>query len=826
MLRTVYLSVFSVLAIFSSSVSAQGLSPDNIDGIQNPLSGSTSGLGAQTSPLGLSGSAGSETGQGQLNSPPISHKFYEIAYELANSKDIRDSRLEEAIVFLTAALKLDSNAMDIRALLIEFACRQTEQNYSNLIYNLLESYVDDYADLGIVRTAIMYLLEQQNSRQEREKLLEQMLGTLGSRNIVLASDIATILGALKAEKADMEAAQFYFIQAYRNNRYNRLAFEKLAQIAPEQIVPATYLERTRLALREDPVDIESAIAFARNAEQLQLYDTAAEAYKYCADLFTYLYPSEQLPDRIYLPWAISCYNSKQNLSECIEITKRIRRDLRFDLRLEAIAGRAAIKMGDGEMATLILQAAEENAKRLLKQNSQAGNLDSQAPIYANNISIEQLAWFYCFALPFPARALDWANKAYEADPNSPVTASILAYSLTMNEQFEWAKPLISNFERNQISDLALAKIQLSEGQKTSAIETLMTAIARDPGSFAAERAKDILAEQGQEYFPPVDPNSILTMMQTALGDKLVPVFVPPEKIISDQFNIRGTEFSYGTEFNGILAIVNNSDEPLIISNNAMFKGNVRVDANITGDISKKIPNLVSTQIRTAFLIQPDRSILVPLRLITGELRKTLLTYPQASLNIEFTLYLDPVVLKDGKIANRITSLEPVKVRVQRPGIKLTDSYLRNQFNSITEGQLSQKIQTAQLFVGLLMEQQAISSHKASYNFMYEDWITPLIMDALVHRAGFLRNNADDGWIVKIYTMADMISLPLNTKLIFALADNLSDEKWPVRMMAVYLLAKSPESRFGKVLDWTANNDPSKIVRDMAAVLGSSVTSQP
>ena len=75
----------------------------------------------------------------------------------------------------------------------------------------------------------------------------------------------------------------------------------------------------------------------------------------------------------------------------------------------------------------------------------------------------------------------------------------------MNEQFEWAKPLISNFERNQISDLALAKIQLSEGQKTSAIETLMTAIARDPGSFAAERAKDILAEQGQEYFPPVDP---------------------------------------------------------------------------------------------------------------------------------------------------------------------------------------------------------------------------------------------------------------------------------------------------------------------------------
>jgi hypothetical protein len=82
----------------------------------------------------------------------------------------------------------------------------------------------------------------------------------------------------------------------------------------------------------------------------------------------------------------------------------------------------------------------------------------------------------------------------------------------------------------------------------------------------------------------------------------------------------------------------------------------------------------------------------------------------------------------------------------------------------------------------------------------------------------LRNDSDEGWIVKVYTMGEMLSLPLNNKLIMALGENLSDNKWPVRMMAVYLLAKSQESKFDKVLDWTANNDPSKIVRDMAAVL--------
>ncbi len=817
MLRIMSLSVFSILALCSLPVLAQGLSADSVDRTL-----------AETPLFGPTGSAGSDTEPGQLFSPSISRKFYEIAYELANSRDVRDARVEEAIVFLTAAMKLDSDAKGIRPLLIEFACRKTEQDYSNLVYDLLKDYVDEYADLEVARTAVAYLLERRNSREEREKLLEQMLGTLGSRNIVLGSDLATLLGMLKAEKADMEAAQYYLIQAYKNNRYNRLAFAKFAELAPEQIAPASYLERLRLALLEDPSDIEAAIAFAQQAEKLQLYDTAAAAYEYCADLFTYLYPSEILPARIYLPWAISCYNTQQSLSRCMQIAGLIRKDLRFDLRLEAIAGRAAIKMDDGELATLILRTAEENAQRLLMQGSKsdAAGLETANPIYAHQIRTEQLAWFYCFALPVPTRALDWANRAYAVDPNSPVTAAILAYALTMNEQVEWAKPLISNYERNQISDLAVAQIQLAEGQKNLAIETLISAIARDPGSFAAERAKDILAEQGEQYVPPVDPDVILTMMETAFGQGLVPVFTAPEQIISVQFNIRGTEFSYGTEFKGVVAIVNNSDQPLVISDDGMFKGNIRVDADITGDINKKIPNLVSTKIRTAFLVEPGRSILIPLRLITGELRKTLLTYPQASLDIEFTLYLDPVVVREGTIANRLTTLEPTRVRVQRPGIELNDRYLRNRFNSITEGQPGQKIQTAQLFVGLLMEQYSMSNRKPPYSLMYEDWMAPLIRDALVHRSGLLRNNADEGWIVKVYTMAEMSSLPLDNKLIGALAENLTDNKWPVRMMAVYLLAKSPESKFDKVLDWTANNDPSKIVRDMAVVLGRSASEQP
>ena len=176
--------------------------------------------------------------QGQLSSASVGRKFYEIAYDLAGNKDVRGPELEQAIAFLTAAISLDSEAKTARALLIELACRAPEPDRSKLVYELLVDYVDEFADLDVAERAIVYLLEQLNSREEREKLLEQMVSTLGAGNSVLSSALATMLGTLKAEKADTKAAEFYFLQAYKANRYNRSALEGLAAIAPEQIQPA------------------------------------------------------------------------------------------------------------------------------------------------------------------------------------------------------------------------------------------------------------------------------------------------------------------------------------------------------------------------------------------------------------------------------------------------------------------------------------------------------------------------------------------------------------------------------------------------------------
>ncbi len=805
--------VFLLLLFCPLSVLAQGLTSEDV--LRTRTNSELSGF---TYP------PNSTSTTGLLLSTSVSRKLYEIAYELANSENVRGPELEQAILFLTAAMELDNNATAVRPLLIDLASRDIKRDYSGLVYKLLMEYVDEFADLVVARKGVNYLLERLNSLEEREKMLEQMMGTLANNNTVLGSELATLLGLLKAEKPDLEAAEFYLIQAYKNNRYNKFAFAKLAELAPEQIGPALYLERLRLALRENPVDIEAAIAFAQRAEELQLYDTAEAAYEYCAELFAYLYPSEFLPARIYLPWLISCYNSQTKQSKCMQIAERIRQTGRFDLRVEAIAGRAAVKIGDGQLATQIIQDAEQKARQILTRN-QKQNADSLGELDDSNsqqVDATQLAWFYCVVVPFPDRALDWANKAFAAQQNSPTAASLLAYALVMNKENESAKPLIKNYERTQISDLALAQIQLTEGQSAQAIEALQTAITRDPGSFAAERAKEILTQQGRKYLPPINPDSILSVLQNTFGRSLVPKFTPPEQIISVEFNIQGNRFTYGSEFDGVIAVINNSPEPLVINDYGLFKGNIRIDAEIAGDLSERIPNLVSDRVLTALLVEPGSRIHIPLRLVTGELRKTLLTYPQASLDIQFTLYIDPVITDDGRVTNRLTYISPVRVNVQRLGIELTGDYLRNRFISITENQISQQIQTAQIFTGLLLEQYAMSDRQPPYRFLYADWMPDLLRDSLSHESGLLLNSAEGQWVVKVHTMADMLSLPLDHKLIKAVAENLYNAKWPVRMMAVYLLARNPESGFDKVLDWVVQNDIDKSVRDMAIVLSRSL----
>ena len=742
----------------------------------------------------------------KLFSPSVSQLFYEMAYEISHRDNITDSQAEQAVALLNAAMEMDSSTGFATADMLEILSRPGSQRHLQMLYDTLIKYTDKNADSLVATNAAKYLLNQLDSREQRETLLRRMIQDIGKSNLTVCSELATALGLLFVEKADNTDALKAMATAYNWNKYNQLAFEKLVELAPDQINPVLNLQYLRFKLRKNPLDLGVAIALAQYSQKIQLYDTAAGNYQYCADLFQFLYPGQDVPTAIYIDWMTCCYNAPRGKPKCLQLAEQFRKQGRFNLQIEVIAARAAAKTGDTETAGRIIETAEQKA--------------IQAPV--ESIDYKSLAWFYCFIRKNPEKAVDYANKAYAAEPNSPVAAGLLACAMVDSNQLDTAKPLFENFPQTQFADFAKAKFDLAKGQKQSAVDSMRAAIDKDPGSIVAEQALMLLDEQKSEYIPIYDTNLITVALKQSVGEQIIPQFLSPDRMLSFQLNIRGNRFAYGSDFTGAITITNNWYEPIVISEDGLCKGRVLINANVTGDISRRYEKIVLTTTRPSQPIEPGRSVTVPVRLYAGPLKQLLTSHPQASLNIRFTAYLDPVTTPDGNMISAIPGIMPATVDIERPRTEITQDYLQNRFNSLAQDKQSPKIKAAQLFAGLLMESREMANSpldstrngQASYKFISNDWINTMLESALAQCL------TDSDWVVRTHSMAAIAELPLDYKLTNAVAAGLNDQHWPARMTAVWLLAQKQQGyNFTKVLDHIAQYDERDFVRNMAIAFG-------
>jgi hypothetical protein len=769
----------------------------------------------------------------EMFSPTAALALYDIAHELANSESgktlVSRQQAEQALVFLSAAVRLDNQADYLLPDMIKVACRSESplslglaglvgravdpnnpekviepKDNSQLIIVLLIRYVNQDSDLQVVHEAVRYLLSRLDTREQREQMLLALLVQLRGKNDVLESELSTSVGLLTCEKADFEKAQSYFLVAIDKNKYNSLAFDKLYELASEKINPAIYLVHLRYNIRENPPDLQAALAFAGQAQRLELFQTATNAYEYCLSLFEYLYPNEALPQYIYLPWALSAYNSLRNPHKVVEIAQRVRDEGTFDIMLETVGAKAAEKTGNYQLASDMLDEAEQTAKEKYQSSR------------ANQVAIaQQLAWFYCFGKVEPADAIDWANRAYAAEPNNPNAAALLAYAFVLNNEPNWAKPFFDKYQSGPVLNLAKGQAELADANKAGAIESFKSVIASAPESLEAQKARQFLRDLNSVYVPAMDLDLALSALESSFGENIVPVFRKPDEIFDAQLRIRGDKFAYGSDFRSSVIITNKSSEPIIISEKGLLSGNIRIDAKVGGDLSESIPELVSIQIQPSQPLDPGSTLIVPVTLRTGRLKELLKQHPQASLELEFTLYLDSVTLKDGTIANRLEDIPPATVSIERPGVNLTAPFLRSQLSSLKRRLQSQN--TARLFAGLLMEEHLMANREPPYPYKYSDWMPEMLKSGLVY------NLANDDWVSRIHTMSAMLGLPLDFDLIEAASENLTDDNWPVRMMALYLLAGNQSTNFSRVLDHAAKYDQNNIVRDMAVALGGTAT---
>jgi len=751
-------------------------------------------------------------GVDRINSPLTAETFHRIAREVSTAVINEKDAAAEAMAFLNAAMALDPRAEYLYEDMLVLGSQSAEAEDLARFHSVFGRYIARTSNFEVLRQAVRYMLSTADSREQREELLLRLIGVSAKRNPVLASELMVEYGQLAAEKADFENARTSFEQAYFYNNYNQLAFARFEELLGKEgqaLKPATRASNLRRAININPLSMEAALGFAQYCEQVGVYDVAAEAYEYAADLFGYLSPEMDLPASIYLPWSLMSYNAPMLRSKCLDAVARVRQSGRFDIRMEGLAGIAAGKMGNAELSVEIFEKAGRQAAQML-------GADAVAP----QVTALQLGWFYSFANPNDERALAWANRAFSADANAPGAKAIFAHVLAAHGQYDLAGEFVAGIENDQIAQLTKAMVQLSEKKTDEAIETLKAAVAMDPASLAAQKAKTLLAENGSEFILPTSPEIVRAQLKKDFGEKVVSRFRPARDIFSAKLNLGGSEFSYGSDFDADLVITNKSANPIIVSDQSIFSGNIRVDAIIRGDIKQTIRKLISKKTVPSVPIEAGHYASIPLDLMTGSLRRLLLAFPQASVEVEFIVYLDPVLDAAGEPTNALKDIEPVRNIVKRQGIDLTRQFLMQRLDTLAHGQEGQRNRAAELFAGLLAERDFIARSGPLYRYIRVE--RPILVDAVKHGL------ADESWKVKIQAMGalTLFSGSLDYELTRAISSNLHDDHWPVRMMALYTLSKSPGDGFGQVIDWSAKYDSQQLVRSMAVALGGRETPVP
>jgi tetratricopeptide (TPR) repeat protein len=738
-----------------------------------------------------------------FSSPLAAEAVYQSGCRLVASPDADLAQAKKAMILFNASLTLDRRADYVPPEIIKLAWRYPQGDFSEIVKVALDKYLGlgRSADIDVALKAVKYLNEKLATREERQKFLLELMDKYGKTNQFFASELATQLGFLSAETADTASAQQYFMYAFSANNYNRLAFNTLVETSSESkqgISYAAYLQSLRLAVRVNPLDIESAYNFAKLSESAGLYASAAAGYRYCIQVNNYLNPSSGYSPEYYRPWALNCMNTR-NYRLCNTVLQKVRAFGVYDVMVEAVAAMSAKQGGDVKESQAILNGINAAA---------AGVLSGKTKPTVSQL--QDYAWFYAFVQDSNSDALAWATKAYDADNDSASAQAFLAYALVLNGQKDLAIPMLQKIgTSSQTAAIAQAMVFKADGKDSNAVELLKLAVQSSPGTFEAVKAKDLLKGLGSEYVSPLDSAALETVILNEYGQSVFSEFMPPDKMITAALKTAGSAFSYGTPLDLQLSIVNNFTEPMIVGPDSIFKGNVRVDVRVSGDLSEKFENYIVRTVRPSYEIKPGSALFVPLKLSEGQLGNLLDGHPQADLNLEIKVYLDPQENDGGSVVS-LLGAEPIKVIVKRRSLALDTLYLQQRFDALKSGKQGQKIKSVQLFAGLLAEQQRLAGMKNRYKFLYCE---PGLLTSAMAKCLL-----EDDWVLKVHTMAALQDVNLDYRLIDAISAQLDYKDWPVRLISVFTLAEKQGGGFQEVVKWVNSNDSSPLVKDMTAEL--------
>ena len=574
---------------------------------------------------------------------------------------------------------------------------------------------------------------------------------------------------------------------------------------------ATDAERLGAALgllRVAPNSVTSAADVALILDHHGLVEEAAEFYEHAAAVSGQMGQAGALPGRTLLAWA----RNLEARGLAAEAAEQARRAAEADPGVAAEAGIFLYFLLESQSS-----GAGESVRTQLAQRFATIREPSEWPVN----EVAQAAWFYCTVELQPDRALMLARSACER-AGQPFTVRVLGWAEAANGVATAGETLSGVAAHDPYAAYALAKLLVDSGDSAGARRVvaelspkpvagrayeLLNALGSGmaAGTAASQPTSEATSQPTTREAVASDPE-----MMRVLGefDRRVFDFArEPERFLEATVEMEDRSVRPGEPWWCVFKLKNRGPLAITLGPDGMVNPVFLLSFEVEGDRKREYPALLTVNIDRVRVLHPGESVETRQTLDVGPLRRVARQSPQQSQRVVMRVLLDAVAAPDGtwQVAPGGQRLRPVYFNRVPAGTGRES--MNAMFGALGGERVGMRWQAIELMAELLGEQQRAALGRLEYK--------PAAVPTERIQAQLLNLLGSESWETRVRTLEALQVTGLDRGTVGAVEACLDHSYWPVRLMAVRLLARQGAG-FAERAEAIARDDADEQVRAVAA----------
>ena len=674
----------------------------------------------------------------------------------------------------------------------------------------LDAYLQAGGDDEVVVAKRIFLAAELQQTNEQRRGLLMNISQEPTVSTTVKSVVLQELARLSFEASDDQMGQSTLSEAIKADPYNIAARQKVLDLMGDETPVPQRLPLLAQMVRANPLRLDIVWRFANALDQMGLHGDAQTWYKYALGVHIAGAGVSGISTDELLDLA-SSYVMSADYQAAMKVLDRIvdRSPDRVDVQIWL--ARAKAGMGDKAQADKHLAAAE----RLLLGRAQRNPSDPSATV--------QTAWFYLIDKPDAAQAQSWAQKAVELAPENTKAQlcrelAAVAAGTADEETMAMLQDLAMSEPWARIGAIRL--LLAGEHTQEELGQALYTSMNYHPGGWVGLALRELAASQDMAL--PIDQylTEIRQMLAGQLGNaaELRDFYRHPQDYIFLKIRPQKPSINYNEPLILDVSLTNMGSHAITMGPGMMLNPRLLLSAKLTGGVDKDLKYFDFVSMYERRLLKPREGLSTTVRVDRGEFGMLLRQIPQETVTIRLSCMLDPQPLGENEYLPSLAGQVSKDIVVVRHGFRPTSRAVNKLYGMSKDGPMRTRVFAALLMGDLLANNQfpgrvpgARPPQGVDQNKISE------ILDQTAQ---------DSNWRVRAWVAEAVRNAHLDPQLGESLADQIGDEHWFVRLMAVRAAGQRGRN-WTDILRHVAQTDEDPLVRQMAeAYVGSDISRAP